>query len=81
VRLKSSKDLSAFRAHFGYNYHEELFYDNTGGVMNQRRPLNPDCEGILLWTRNNALPASGFAGVPRFSDTCKTAVVSKLQHF
>jgi hypothetical protein len=73
--------LSAFQAHFGYNYDDELFYDNTGGVMNQQRPLNPDCERVLLWMRNNDLPASGFAGVPEFSDARKTAVVSKLQHF
>jgi hypothetical protein len=49
--------------------------------MNQRRPLNPDCERVLLWMRNNDLPASGFAGVPELSDARKTAVVSKLQHF
>ena len=80
MRLKSSKILSAFQTHFGYNYDDELFTNDTGGVMNQRRPLNPDCEGILLWTRNNDLPASGFAGVPKFSDAGKTVVVSKLQH-
>jgi hypothetical protein len=56
-----------------------FFYD-TGGVMNQRRPLNADCERVLLWMRNNDLPASGFAGVPRFWDARKTAVVSKLQY-
>ena len=49
--------------------------------MNQRQPLNPDCERALLWTRNKDLPASGFAGIPEFSDTRKTVVVSKLQHY
>ncbi len=80
ARLESSINLSAFQVHFGYNYDDELFCDDTGGVMNQRRPLNPDCEGTLLWTRNNDSPAGGFAGVPRLSNARKTVVVSKLQH-